>query len=194
MDRRAWGGGEPEAIRWTGLIFTYTVAMPSPTRILFLCTGNSARSILAEAIANAMFGEEIIGASAGSKPKGEPHPMALKTLEDHGLPADHWRSKSWDEFRDSLFDLVVTLCDSASEESCPVFPGTPVQTHWGFPDPPAAADPEAMFEEVFDGLVEAIGAFVEDANSPVEVRAARAAELVRSRFPSGTSGGGGLIV
>ena len=185
MDRRAWGGGEPEAIRWTGLIFTYTVAMPSPTRILFLCTGNSARSILAEAIANAMFGEEIIAASAGSKPKGEPHPMALKTLEDHGLPADHWRSKSWDEFRDSPFDLVVTLCDSAAKETCPVFPGAPVTTHWGFPDPPNSSDPETAFEAVFQGLVEAIGAFASDGDSALEVRAARVAELVRSRFPSG---------
>lgn len=157
--------------------------MPSPTRILFLCTGNSARSILAEAIANAMFGEAIIAASAGSRPKGEPHPRALKTLEDHGLPADHWRSKSWDEFRVSSFDLVVTLCDAAAKETCPVFPGAPVTTHWGFPDPPVAADPEAMFETVFDGLVEAIGAFVEDGDSPVDVRATRVAELVRSRFP-----------
>lgn len=157
--------------------------MPSPTRILFLCTGNSARSILAEAIANAMFGEAIIGASAGSRPKGEPHPLALATLEERGLPAGHWRSKSWDEFRDASFDLVVTLCDAAAKEACPVFPGTPVTTHWGFPDPPAADDPEATFEAVFDGLVEAIGAFVEDADSPVDERAARVAELVSKRFP-----------
>ncbi len=154
-----------------------------PTRILFLCTGNSARSILAEAIANAMFGEAIIAASAGSKPKGEPHPLAIKTLEERGLPAGHWRSKSWDEFRDAPFDLVVTLCDRAAKETCPVFPGAPVTTHWGFPDPPGADDPEAMFEAVFDGLVEAIGAFVENVDSPVVVRAARAAELVSKRFP-----------
>ncbi len=157
--------------------------MPSPIRILFLCTGNSARSILAEAIANAMFGEAIIGASAGSRPKGEPHPLALKTLEERGLPAGHWRSKSWDEFRDSPFDLVVTLCDAAVEETCPVFPGAPVTTHWGFPDPPAAANPKTRFEEVFDGLVVAIRAFVEDGDSPVDGRAARVAELVSRRFP-----------
>lgn len=159
-----------------------------PTRILFLCTGNSARSILAEAIANAMFGEVIIAASAGSNPKGEPHPLALKTLEERGLPAGHWRSKSWDEFRDSPFDLVVTLCDAAAKESCPVFPGAPVTSHWGFPDPPVADDPEEMIERVFDGLVEAIGAFVEDGDSPVDARAARVAELVSRRFPEATTG------
>ncbi len=157
--------------------------MPSPTRILFLCTGNSARSILAEAIANAMFGEAIIAASAGSNPKGEPHPLALKTIEERGLPGGHWRSKSWDEYRDAPFDLVVTLCDAAAKETCPVFPGAPVTTHWGFPDPPAADDPEATFEAVFDGLVEAMGTFVEDADSPVDVRAAQVAELVSRRFP-----------
>jgi len=162
--------------------------MPSPTRILFLCTGNSARSILAEAIANAMFGEAIIAASAGSKPKGEPHPLALKTLEERGLSAGHWRSKSWDEFRDSPFDLVVTLCDAAAKETCPVFPGAPVTSHWGFPDPPVADDPETMFKEVFDGLVEAIGAFVENGDSSVDVRAARAAELVSKRFPAEGAG------
>ena len=156
---------------------------PSPLRILFLCTGNSARSILAEAIANCMFGEAIIAASAGSAPKDEPNPLALKTLEEHGLPAGHWRSKSWDEFRDSPFDLVVTLCDAAAKETCPVFPGTPLQAHWGFPDPPASRDPEAAFEAVYNGLVEAIGAFADDGDSPIDVRATRVAELVRNQFP-----------
>ncbi|MCZ6834697.1 MAG: arsenate reductase ArsC [Planctomycetota bacterium] len=169
----------------------------APIRILFLCTGNSARSILAEAIANEMFGKTLLAHSAGSKPKGEPNPLALKTLEQHGLPTDRWRSQSWDEFKDQTFDLVVTLCASAARESCPVFhpgpgpgpgPGTgagaPISCHWGFPDPPASANPEATFEDVYQGLVEAIGVFARDGETPIDARAAKVTRLVLKNFPN----------
>ena len=152
-------------------------------RILFLCTGNSARSILAEAIANEMFGDSLEACSAGSKPKGAPNPLALETLTRHDLPTDRWSSQSWDEFKDQSFDLVVTLCDSAAKETCPLFPGAPISCHWGFPDPPASADPEETFERVFLGLVEALGAFVNDPETPIDARAAKVAQLVKSQFP-----------
>lgn len=158
--------------------------------ILFLCTGNSARSILAEAIANCVYGDALHAQSAGSKPKGEPNRLALATLQRHGLPVDQWRSQSWTDFAndDHHFDLVVTLCDSAARESCPVFPGSPLTIHWGFPDPPAADDPEAMFEHVYQGLVQAIGAFVndddDDDTQEIALRAKRVASLVADRFPA----------
>jgi arsenate reductase len=133
--------------------------------ILFLCTGNSARSLLAEAIANQRFGAHLVARSAGSSPRGEPHPLAVATLERHGLDPSGLRSESWDRYRDERFDLVVTLCDSAARETCPPFPGAPARAHWGFADPPAADDPAACFESVFHGLVEAIGRFVAGAGS-----------------------------
>ncbi|MEM7227379.1 MAG: arsenate reductase ArsC [Planctomycetota bacterium] len=147
------------------------------TRILFLCTGNSARSILAEVIANHRFGDALQAWSAGSQPKGTPHPLALETLDRHGLPTDAARSESWDMYRDAPFDLVVTLCDSAAAETCPVFPGAPIQVHWGLPDPPAADDPAAMFEQVFRTLVGALERFT-TMEADLDVRAAAVADLV----------------
>jgi len=125
--------------------------------ILFLCTGNSARSILAEAIANQRFGDRLIARSAGSQPKGQPHELALATLARHGLSTGGLRSKSWDEFKQDRFDLVITLCDSAAKEQCPVFPGSPAQAHWPLPDPPAGDDPRAMFQDVFRVLDRSLG-------------------------------------
>jgi arsenate reductase len=155
----------------------------SRTCILFLCTGNSARSIMAEAIANHLFGETLEACSGGSHPKDAPNPLAIQTLKRHNIRTDDLRSKSWNEFEGKQFDLVITLCDSAARESCPTFPGAgaPGKTHWGFPDPPAADDPEAMFETVYQELVGAIGRF---AQTPGEIdqRAAEVAEFVRQRF------------
>lgn len=118
----------------------------------------------------------------GSHPKDAPNPLAIQTLKRHNIETDDLRSKSWNEFEGKQFDLVITLCDSAVRESCPTLPGAGARTtHWGFPDPPAADDPPAMFETVYQGLVEAIGRFVQ---TPGEInrRAAEVAEFIRHRF------------
>lgn len=150
-------------------------------RILVLCTGNSARSILAEALFNALGAGKIIAVSAGSQPKGEPHPMALETLARHGHSTHGLSSKSWDVFAGAgapEIHGVITVCDSAASEACPVWPGAPVQAHWGLPDPayvtPEAACREA-FEQVFQALnarVEAVLTFDGDLSDPAVLKAA----------------------
>lgn len=114
--------------------------MSKPTSVLFLCTGNSARSLLAEALLNDMGEGRFKAYSAGSQPKGEPHPMAIEVLRAHGLPTAGLRSKSWSEFASddaSGIDLILTVCDNAAGESCPVWPGRPISAHWGIEDPAA---------------------------------------------------------
>lgn len=106
-------------------------------RILFLCTGNSARSIMAEAIMRKLAGDRFETFSAGSHPAGCVHPRALEVLHDYfGIDASGARSKSWDEFREQPFDFVITVCDSA-REACPYWPGQPILAHWGTDDPAA---------------------------------------------------------
>lgn len=120
--------------------------------ILFLCTGNSARSILAEAIANARGGGLLRAYSAGSHPKGRVHPQALALLKQMGHSTAGLRSKSWDEFAASgapKLDFIVTVCDSAASEVCPVWPGRPVTAHWGVPDPAAAEGTDAEIARAF---------------------------------------------
>ena len=120
--------------------------MSSPISVLFLCTHNSARSILAEALLNEMGAGKFVAFSAGSTPRdsGKPNPLAMRTLEDAGIDTATLRSKSWDEFigpNAPHIDLVITVCGNAIEV-CPVFPGRPATAHWGYDDPSAgeAAD------------------------------------------------------
>ncbi len=123
--------------------------------ILVLCTGNSARSLIGEALLNHLGGGRIEAHSAGSRPAGAPHPDALAVLKAHGVPAEDLRSKHWEEFSvpgAPEMDVVFTVCDRAASEVCPVRPGAPVRCHWGLPDPAAADDPaarRAAFEETF---------------------------------------------
>ena len=119
---------------------------------LFLCTGNSARSILAEGILNALGQGRFRAWSAGSHPKGEVHPLALATLERLHLPATGYRSKSWDEFvapGAPVFDFIFTVCDNAAGEACPLWPGKPVSAHWGVPDPAAVEGTEEQQRKAF---------------------------------------------
>ena len=130
-----------------------------PTRnILFLCTGNSARSILAEAIANSCSRHGIRAYSAGSQPVGQVNPGAVECLREHGMDPEAYRSKSWDEFIDGEdIEWVITLCDSAAQEHCPVFPGTAHREHWGLPDPASGA---TSFGAVYDELETRIREFM----------------------------------
>lgn len=129
----------------------------NPIQILFVCTGNSARSILAEAALNAWAGGRFRAFSAGSRPTGHVHPQALAVLERHGIATAGLDSKPWDRFTATegpRLDIVTTVCDRAADEPCPVLFGDFVRTHWGLPDPAATAGDaqEAAFERTFATL------------------------------------------
>ncbi len=138
-----------------------------PYNVLFLCTGNSARSIIAEAILNREGRGKFRGYSAGSQPKGAVHPYTLDLLRRMNFDVSGYRSKSWTEFAGPgapKLDFVFTVCDSAAAESCPVWPGQPMTAHWGVPDPAAATGTEAeirlAFAEAFRMLNNRISIFV----------------------------------
>jgi arsenate reductase len=135
--------------------------------VLFLCTGNSARSVMAEGIMNARGGDRFTAYSAGSHPSGTVRPEALKELEAAGIPTAGLRSKSWEEFAAPdapTMDFIFTVCDNAANEVCPVWPGHPVTAHWGVPDPSAVkgTDKEIQraYREAFILLDERIGLFL----------------------------------
>ncbi len=122
--------------------------------VLFLCTGNSARSILAEALLDHWSEGRFKGFSAGSFPKGAVHPLAIRVLEEFGMPTADLRSKSWDEFSRPdapMMDYIFTVCDQAAGELCPIWPGHPIAAHWGLPDPAAATGAPAEQTAAFRG-------------------------------------------
>ena len=138
-----------------------------PYNVLFLCTGNSARSILAESILRQDGAGRFQAFSAGSQPKGEVNPIALKVLGSFGYPTDGFRSKSWDEFATPdapKMDFIFTVCDSAAGETCPTWPGKPATAHWGIDDPASiegsAIEKERAFNDAFRFMRNRIAAFI----------------------------------
>jgi arsenate reductase len=126
--------------------------MPGRYNVLFLCTGNSARSIMAEAILNQKGKPNFSAYSAGSHPSGRVHPSALQQLDRARLPTAGLRSKNWDEFAKPgapQMNFVFTVCDNAAKESCPLWPGQPMTAHWGIPDPAAAAGSTEQIDRAF---------------------------------------------
>jgi arsenate reductase len=138
-----------------------------PYQVLFLCTGNSARSILAESIMTRSGKGRFVGLSAGSHPKGAVHPLALDLLKRLDFPTEGLRSKSWDEFaapHGPHLDFVITVCDNAAGEVCPYWPGQPMTAHWGIPDPAAnegtEVDTKLAFRQAFKALETRIKLFL----------------------------------
>jgi arsenate reductase (thioredoxin) len=137
--------------------------MPSSCNVLFVCTGNSARSILGEALATTLSQGRLRGYSAGSHPGGKANPFAAELCTEMNYPAQNLRSKSWDEFAAAgapVMDLIVTVCDSAAGEACPVWPGHPATAHWGLPDPAAVTgsddDKRRAFRAIRDAMAQRI--------------------------------------
>jgi arsenate reductase (thioredoxin) len=134
-----------------GLLLMERAMADRPYHVLFLCTGNSARSIMAEAILNKVGAGKFRAHSAGSQPKGSLHPETLRLLRSLGYNIFDFRSKSWAEFiKEPQFDFVFTVCDNAAEEVCPVWPGQPMTAHWGIPDPAVATGTPAEISLAFN--------------------------------------------
>ena len=141
--------------------------MSAPYNVLFLCTGNSARSVLAEALMNKIGAGKFRAYSAGSMPKGQVHPQALKVVAGMGFAPEDFRSKSWDEFAGPdapQFDFIITVCDNAAGEVCPVWPGQPISAHWGFEDPAAVEgtddEKRRAFDQTFRHMMNRVRLFV----------------------------------
>ena len=124
--------------------------MSDVLKVLVLCTGNSCRSVLAEALINGLARGRYRAWSAGSHPAGYVHPKSIETLMRHGIDPGQPRSKSWNECAEESFDLVITVCDQAAGESCPLFHGTPKKLHWSTPDPATVTGSEAEIDTAFD--------------------------------------------
>lgn len=157
-------------------------------KILVLCTGNSARSILGEMLFNHLGKGRIEAHSGGSQPGGAVNPVALETLAKHGVPCDGARSKSWDEFAGEgapEFDFIFTVCANAANETCPVWPGHPTTAHWGIPDP-AHVEPmearRAAFEDAYQSLKKRIEAFLA---LPLETLSREESALAARRIHTG---------
>ena len=136
--------------------------------VLFLCTGNSARSIMAEALLNSMGKGRFTAYSAGSHPNGTVNPLAIEQIKPTGYPLDKLRSKSWDEFAAPgapRMDFIITVCDNAAGEICPVWPGHPISSHWGFEDPAAATGSDEEKRAVFSKVARQITTRVNIFNS-----------------------------
>lgn len=156
--------------------------------VLVLCTGNSARSILGEMLFKHLGQGRIRAYSAGSKPAGQVNPVALETLQKHGVPCAGARSKSWDEFAVApapILDFIFTVCGNAAQETCPIWPGHPTTAHWGIPDP-AHVEPmearRAAFEEAYQALKTRIEAFLA---LPLETMTPQESALAARRIHTG---------
>lgn len=144
----------------------------SPYNVLFLCTGNSARSVISEALLNRLGTERFYGFSAGSQPKGKVHPKTIELLKKKDYDTRPYSSKSWNEFIDEnapQIDIVITVCSNAANESCPIFPGNPISTHWNIDDPARhfenEKEQEKEFQNVYLELERRIKALI---NIPIE--------------------------
>jgi len=164
---------------------TFQMTEKVPYNILFLCTGNSARSIMAEALVATMSKGRFKGYSAGSQPGGRVNPYAIELVKKTGYPLQNLRSKSWDEFAAPgvpQMDFIITVCDHAAGEACPLWPGHPATAHWGFEDPAAVEgtddEKRAAFERVFRQIEARMNAFLSLPLDALEKHAIR--EEIRS--------------
>lgn len=130
-------------------------------KLLFVCTHNACRSVLAEVTANRLGEGRLQAASAGSQPAGRIHPLTVEYLQGKGINTDALKSQSWDDFADYQPDVVITVCDSAAGETCPLWMGEAAKAHWGLPDPSRADDSASAFEAVVDVLERRVAALLE---------------------------------
>ena len=141
-------------------------------KVLVLCTGNSCRSVMAEALINDLGRGRYQAWSAGSVPAGAVHPKSIATLHRHGIDPGQPRSKSWDECAEQSFDLVITVCDQVAGERCPVFPGNPKKLHWSTPDPAkvlgSETERDAAFDQAFSLLKNRVEAFMNQMGPEME--------------------------